>query len=459
MAVVGVALLVAAGTAWGQHNPAETVPFDHWAYDPAPTLADLGIRPYYFFEWGSIGHLRSWQSSTPGAAAEGVWKALGYLARPEGAPPSFAAAQARLKGDRHLAQGKAAALAEEVEVVRSVLEAEKGPEAVQRALAAIPPGCWFYAEAQALLLQARPNEVMPFDNWAYDAVQALVDRGFVEGIHPDGFQHYHAPTRAEIAEWVWKALGNLNRKPLDYRVTPPAPTEAAARDTAVILAKLVEEFWPEMDLGRASAGRETVRKRLAAVPEGQWFYARAHALLLQARPNEVVPFDNWAYDAVQKLVDFGIVIGYPDATFRGNPAATRGEFASIVWRLLDNLNRKLPKTQGGLTEGPPGPEGGGVSAPEIAVILAKLVQEFWPEMDFAKAAEGPGAVRKRLAAVPEGHWFHAWAQKLVKDGGQPAGAMGYFPDVPTDHWAAAAVARVWEAGIMEGYPGGEFGGE
>jgi len=34
-----------------------------------------------------------------------------------------------------------------------------------------------------------------------------------------------------------------------------------------------------------------------------------------------------------------------------------------------------------------------------------------------------------------------------------------FPDVPPDHWAAMAVARVVEAGIMGGYPDGNFHGQ
>jgi len=38
-------------------------------------------------------------------------------------------------------------------------------------------------------------------------------------------------------------------------------------------------------------------------------------------------------------------------------------------------------------------------------------------------------------------------------------AAGPFPDVPADHWAAGAVKRMAESGIMKGYPGGEFKGD
>jgi len=66
----------------------------------------------------------------------------------------------------------------------------------------------------------------------------------------------------------------------------------------------------------------------------------------QANPAETVPFDHWAYDAVQDLVDEGIIIGYPDGTFRGDRAMTRYEFAMAISRLLDVI-----------PAGPPGPKG------------------------------------------------------------------------------------------------------
>ena len=53
-------------------------------------------------------------------------------------------------------------------------------------------------------------------------------------------------------------------------------------------------------------------------------------------PAETVPFDHWAYDAVQKLVDEGIIIGYPQThEFKGDRAMTRYEFAMAVARLME----------------------------------------------------------------------------------------------------------------------------
>ena len=52
-------------------------------------------------------------------------------------------------------------------------------------------------------------------------------------------------------------------------------------------------------------------------------------------PTQDVPFDHWAYDAVQTLVDEGVIIGYPDGTFKGDRAMTRYEFAMALARALE----------------------------------------------------------------------------------------------------------------------------
>jgi hypothetical protein len=48
-----------------------------------------------------------------------------------------------------------------------------------------------------------------------------------------------------------------------------------------------------------------------------------------------VPAGSYAEEAVARLADLGIVIGFPDGTFRGNEAFTRYQAALVVTRLLD----------------------------------------------------------------------------------------------------------------------------
>lgn len=118
----------------------------------------------------------------------------------------------------------------------------------------------------------------------------------------------------------------------------------------------------------------------------------------QANPAQTVPFDHWAYDAVQELVDQGIIIGYPDGTFKGNRAMTRYEFAIAISRLLDALpggaKDGTPGKDGapgtGGTAGPAGPKGADGAAGKdgapgkdakvdealIATLVKKLLDEF-----------------------------------------------------------------------------------
>ncbi len=54
-----------------------------------------------------------------------------------------------------------------------------------------------------------------------------------------------------------------------------------------------------------------------------------------------VPADSYAADAVSRLADLGIVIGFPDGTFRGDEAFTRYQTALVVTRLLDTVQGEM----------------------------------------------------------------------------------------------------------------------
>lgn len=61
-----------------------------------------------------------------------------------------------------------------------------------------------------------------------------------------------------------------------------------------------------------------------------------------------VPLDHWAYNAINKLSQAGIIEGYPNGTYSGGRAMTRYEFAVAIARILQNIQAK---------EGPAGPQG------------------------------------------------------------------------------------------------------
>ncbi|MGC9318398.1 MAG: S-layer homology domain-containing protein [Armatimonadota bacterium] len=131
----------------------------------------------------------------------------------------------------------------------------------------------------------------------------------------------------------------------------------------------------------------------------------------------LVPFDHWAYDAVQMLMDRGIIIGYPKSGFHGDRPLTRYEFAMAISRLLQVLRemeapaapgeRGAPGEQGGGgppgpqgepgaagpqgPEGPPGPQGQPGPLPpdeEVREIVEDLVREFQEELETVAGDAG-----------------------------------------------------------------------
>lgn len=59
----------------------------------------------------------------------------------------------------------------------------------------------------------------------------------------------------------------------------------------------------------------------------------------QAFPD--IPAGHWAGDAVQRIADLGIVIGFPDGTYRGNEGFTRYQAALVISRLLDVIRADM----------------------------------------------------------------------------------------------------------------------
>jgi len=138
----------------------------------------------------------------------------------------------------------------------------------------------------------------------------------------------------------------------------------------------------------------------------------------------LVPFDHWAYDAVQKLMDMGIIIGYPDGSIRGDRAMTRYEFAMALSRLLDAIDqfKGLPGPLGeqgppGLQgppgppgppvpPGPPGPAGEVADLTEARQLINRLMDEFSEEISeihsgLDDVAGQVGQLEKRVTALEE----------------------------------------------------------
>jgi S-layer homology domain len=58
-----------------------------------------------------------------------------------------------------------------------------------------------------------------------------------------------------------------------------------------------------------------------------------------------IPSNSWAYQSIMDLVNDGIIVGYPDGTFKGNRPLTRYEAAVMVERAVAYLTKKLANPQ------------------------------------------------------------------------------------------------------------------
>src|SRR5665213_1349427 len=55
--------------------------------------------------------------------------------------------------------------------------------------------------------------------------------------------------------------------------------------------------------------------------------------------------NSWPYQSITDLVNDGIIVGYPDGTFKGNRPLTRYEAAVMVERAVQFLSKKLANPQ------------------------------------------------------------------------------------------------------------------
>ncbi|MFO8081227.1 MAG: S-layer homology domain-containing protein [Armatimonadota bacterium] len=138
----------------------------------------------------------------------------------------------------------------------------------------------------------------------------------------------------------------------------------------------------------------------------------------------LVPFDHWAYDAVQMLLDQGIMIGYPRSGFHGDRPLSRYEFAMALSRLLDAIDAPIAPDAGAPgpagdagpagpagepgpagapgpagPAGPTGPPGPGVPDEQIQEVVDGLTREF--EDELAAIRDDVGELRDRVGDLDD----------------------------------------------------------
>ena len=145
-----------------------------------------------------------------------------------------------------------------------------------------------------------------------------------------------------------------------------------------------------------------------------------------ANPFSDVSTSDWAYQAVADLSDQGVVIGYPDGTFRGERNITRYELAQIVARMMareDQLNAEQRAT------------------------LEKLAGEYADEL--AKLGVRVSNVEKKVGNL-------SWSGDARMHWGQSHKADGKAEDVYKGRMRIKAKAQVNDSTYVQGRFKGQF---
>ena len=180
------------------------------------------------------------------------------------------------------------------------------------------------------LQQPMFNDVSP-EHWGYSDIKYMVDRGIINGMGDGRFAPNNPARRCEVAAMLVKAL-DLPVEGAQVNFSDVTAGHwaygyiAAAQNAGIISGFPSGEFKPNDNVTRA---------QMAIM------LARGYGL---EKTGDTAGFKDvavsyWAYEAVLKLADNGISLGYPDGTFRPANAVSRAEVAALLAKAMDPARR------------------------------------------------------------------------------------------------------------------------
>lgn len=164
----------------------------------------------------------------------------------------------------------------------------------------------------------------------------------------------------------------------------------------------------------------------------------------------------WAESAIQRMVDEGIIAGYPDGTFQPDNNITRAEFVSLIARACnvkpgsgELFSGIFPETVSGSAKHPSGPR-------ELFCDISghwaenKIIRAYYHGIvsGYSDSEFGPDDLVTREQAVV----MAANATKVGLAGDN--GGIAFADSSHVSGWAKEAVAKAVAAGLITGYPDG-----
>lgn len=181
-----------------------------------------------------------------------------------------------------------------------------------------------------------------------------------------------------------------------------------------------------------------------------------------ALPSDV-PAGHWARQALERVLQLGLLSGYPDGLFRGEQALSRYQAAAMASRLLQTIEHELERRGHSPTLA--------ALDPVTLVALSHASQELQQGLtgleqrlqSLETLVRGSLLAQQHLAATPllptSPQAMQRWAAALPELGPEPIVSLSSFGDVPAGHWARQALESLAQQGLLRGYPEGRFAGD
>lgn len=170
-------------------------------------------------------------------------------------------------------------------------------------------------------------------DWYASTVKKLVDLGGING-YPDGsFKPNNQITRAEFTKILVSALGHEDLRPTSSH------WGSGYVDKAVELNLITKG---EMINLNGVISRKEMAKMVANSLD---YKGESHVTNRSEYKSQIKDYSkiNRNYqDYVLKAYTKGIITGYPDGTFGGDRGLTRAEASTVIMRVIDESERKLP---------------------------------------------------------------------------------------------------------------------
>ncbi len=167
-------------------------------------------------------------------------------------------------------------------------------------------------------------------SFARNEINALAEAGILKGVSATNFEPTRKVTRIEFASMLVRA----KKEPASVFTLPYQDINSSAW--------YVEELKSAVSSGIAQGvsatkfepnkwiNREQATKMMVNAKFGTFTQSDPYSLLL----TDISAVSGWAYPSVGKAVTEGLVVGFPDGTFRPKSDMTRAEAAMLIYRML-----------------------------------------------------------------------------------------------------------------------------